>query len=312
MRSPWVAVCLNVASVEFESQDVRTDELLQQSEQAMRYAKLKNLDHVLYGKDIGKFVEREVEISKQLFSALHKNEICVNYQLQVDAKTEQPVGVEALVRWQNSHLGSVGPEEFIPIAERTGLIYDIGLFVMKTAFRDAQKLNGLTVSVNVSPVQLLNPNFSEVVETAIIETNMNPKLVLLEITENLIESEIDYVMGNISRLIDIGIRFSIDDFGKGFSSLSYLTRLPVHEIKIDRSYINGMEKDKKYLGVVQATLTFAAISKVKVVAEGVETKNQKNMLMEMNCDYLQGYFFHKPEPFNSILYKVKEHNEKYQ
>ncbi len=304
ISSGRVSIEMVFSSVDFSTDNVSSELLFQQAELAMHHARNNGLRHSLYQPEMTQREFRELAISEHLQLAQMKGELQVHYQTQVGATTQHPVGLEALIRWTNSELGVVRPDEFIAIAEKTGMIHDIGAFVMRTAFLDAQKLGHLTISVNVYPIQLLHPDFVNVVSTIINETQIDPNLVILEITENLIESEIETAAMAMEQLVAKGVRFSIDDFGKGYSSLSYLSRLPISEIKIDRSYVNGMLEDKRHYGIVKLTIDFSEIADITVVAEGVETAEQHQILMDINCDVLQGYLFYKPEPIEKILERM--------
>jgi EAL domain-containing protein (putative c-di-GMP-specific phosphodiesterase class I) len=210
-------------------------------------------------------------------------------------------GVEALIRWNDPATGMVAPAHFIPILEETGLIYEVGLWALRTAIRDHLRWRGVSpsfppISVNVSLLQLRNSSFLADLQQAIgIDPHTSAGLEL-EITESVIMKDVKIAIATLRAIRALGMKIAIDDFGTGFSSLSYLAKLPIDAIKIDRSFVTDMTKGPEGLALVSMIVNLARSLKLKVVAEGVETEDQANLLRLLNCDEAQGYLFCKPLP----------------
>lgn len=240
-----------------------------------------------------------LELESYLRKALHKNEFYLMYQPLIDLHSGEIFGSEALIRWNHPKQGLVSPAEFIPLAEETGLIDEIGSWVLKTACMQNKKwqLLGneyLSVSVNVSAYQFQQPNFLQEVKQALNESNLAPQYLTLELTESTMLNNIDYSIKIMKALQNIGVKVSIDDFGTGYSSLSYLKDLPINTLKIDRSFINNLRVDTSDIAIVKAIITMGHGLDVKVLAEGVETKEQIELLRELKCHYAQGFYIHRP------------------
>lgn len=240
-----------------------------------------------------------LELESYLRKALQKNEFYLMYQPLIDLHTGEIFGSEALIRWNHPKHGLVSPAEFIPLAEETGLIDEIGSWVLRTACMQNKKwqLLGneyLSVSVNVSAYQFQQPNFLQEVKQALSDSNLAPQYLTLELTESTMLSNIDYSIKIMSALQKMGVKVSIDDFGTGYSSLSYLKDLPINTLKIDRSFINNLRVDTSDIAIVKAIITMGHGLDVKVLAEGVETKEQIELLRELKCHYAQGFYIHRP------------------
>jgi diguanylate cyclase (GGDEF)-like protein/PAS domain S-box-containing protein len=246
-------------------------------------------------------VER-LDLEGSLRHAIERDELRVVYQPQVELSTGRIVGVEALVRWQHPQRGMVVPGAFIPIAEQTGLIVEIGEFVLREACRQAaywagERDRALGVCVNVSPRQLASGDFSAVVERTLVETGLAPELLCLEITESAVMADPDSATAMLARLKAVGVRLAIDDFGVGYSSLSQLkTLLPVDTIKIDKSFVDGVTIDGEDRAIVDAVLRLASGLGLHAIAEGVEDSDQVAALLALGCGYSQGYHFARPVP----------------
>ena len=228
-------------------------------------------------------------------------EFVVQYQPEVDTATGRTVGMEALVRWRSPGRGLVPPDEFIPLAEETGLIVPIGRRVLIEACRRAQEWSSLRpdgpvveVSVNLSARQFRDPGLLEDVASVLGETGLAPGMLTLELTESILTAETPVVLATVQYLKLLGVKLSIDDFGTGYSSLSYLKRFPVDYLKIDRSIVSGMEEDPRDEAIVSAAVTLAHALGERVVAEGVETEGQLARLREMGCEIVQGFYFSRP------------------
>ncbi|UII56951.1 EAL domain-containing protein [Cytobacillus spongiae] len=240
-----------------------------------------------------------LELESYLRKALQKNEFYLCYQPLIDLHTGAIYGSEALIRWEHPLRGTVSPGEFIPLAEETGLINDIGSWVLRTACRQTKEwhergLGELTISVNVSAYQFQQPGFINDVKRALAESRLDPQYLTLELTESTMLRNIDHSIITMKQLQVMGVKVSIDDFGTGYSSLSYLRSLPINTLKIDRSFINNLRLDTSDIAIVKAIITMGHGLAVKVVAEGVETKEQIELLKELKCHYAQGFYIQKP------------------
>jgi diguanylate cyclase (GGDEF)-like protein len=272
---------------------------------------LKNADTAMYySKNAGKnrvtvFTLTEANVDFSIKAAIHdgiqEGEFYMEYQPQYDMQ-RQLVGAEALMRWTNRNLGRVAPDQFIPIVEEAGLMPFLGKWALRYACQQLKKFHALVpdfvMSVNVSPVQFGSDNFDQQVLEVIQETGIDPSRLILEITESTLMSSQEKTERALARLREQGVRFSIDDFGTGFSSLSYLTRLPVSSIKIDKAFVTAMgetstalSSDKK---LITAMINLAHSIDLKVVAEGVETDTQFDFLKAAGCNLIQGYLTGKP------------------
>jgi len=244
-------------------------------------------------------------VENELRQALNKNQLVLHYQPQVAMETGQITGVEALVRWQHPEMGMISPATFIPIAEESGLIIDIGTWVMDTAARQqaawrAQGLPELSVAVNLSVVQLYKDNFCDTVATILRANNLASAMLELELTERIAMEHSSRTITTLGQLQAMGVSLSIDDFGTGYSSLSYLKRYPVHKLKIDKSFVDGLPLDAEDQAIVIAIIGIARGLGFKTIAEGVETRAQWEFLRAHGCDAYQGYYFSKPVAADEI------------
>lgn len=231
--------------------------------------------------------------------ALENGEFSLMYQPIVRAGSTDIRIVETLLRWKNDQDEIVAPDQFIPVAEESGLILDIGRWVLHAACRQAghwrqTRKTPIVVSVNASPLQLANPTFCDDVQAAMDAAGLPPALLAIEMTERMMVEEDAITSANIRRLTQMGVRVSLDDFGTGYSSLSYLTRYQIQCIKIDRSFIEKIECDLQARALVQAIIGIGKSLSVVMVAEGVETQGQAALLESLGCDYLQGYLIGRP------------------
>lgn len=240
-----------------------------------------------------------LELESYLRKALQKNEFYLCYQPLMDLKSGDITCTEALIRWQHPHLGLVSPAQFIPLAEETGLIEEIGVWVLTTACIQTKKWQStgfpnLGVSVNVSAHQFQQHTFIGQVIKALEISQLDPEFLSLELTESAMLKDIAYSISVMKALQDLGVKVSIDDFGTGYSSLSYLRNLPIDTLKIDQSFINNLHDDPSDIAIVKAIITMGQGLAVKIVAEGVETHEQINILRDLDCHYAQGYYIQKP------------------
>jgi len=239
------------------------------------------------------------ELENYLRRAIEKNELYLEYQPLIDLHTGELIGSEALLRWKHPTRGLIPPLDFIPIAEETGMIHEIGNWVVHEACRQNQEwiekgLGDLFVSVNVSAQQFQDQEFLDHVKDALEKSGMDPRFLLLELTESGMLGNIRHSIEIMNSLKNMGVQVSIDDFGTGYSSLSYLKNLPINSLKIDQSFINNLHRCSVDRSIVKAIITMGSGMAVKVVAEGVETEEQLLELKQLNCDYAQGYFIEKP------------------
>ncbi len=243
--------------------------------------------------------------------ALIQHEFILHYQPQLDLASGKICGVEALIRWNSPKFGMVMPGEFIEMAEETGLILSIGEWVLQNAcfHNKAWQQAGLPkirVAVNVSLRQLLNPNFLPSVDSALSATNLDPKYLEIELTESSIMQKSKFSIDILQELKSRGIQLSIDDFGTGYSSLSHLKQFPINRLKIDRSFVLDIDKNSDAHAIVEAIIAMSHSLKMDVIAEGVETADQLNLLWEKNCDQIQGYYLSRPKPASEIAWMLKE------
>lgn len=243
-------------------------------------------------------------VETMLRNALHKQELQIYYQPKVQAKSMQVVGAEALCRWRHEEYGEISPQDFIPVAESSDLILPIDEFVLRSVcLQGSQWLNDgyrVRVSVNVSGRQFLSPGFPDLVRSILKDTGMDPSLLELEITERTAMHDVDYVVQILQSLRELGVRTAIDDFGIGYSSLSYLMRFPVQTLKIDRSFTAGIQGAFNQDLVIGAIISLAKSLNLNVVAEGVETMQQLDFLRDRKCDEIQGFLFGEPVPPQSF------------
>ena len=251
-------------------------------------------------------MRRRFEIEEQMHGALERNEFELYYQPQIDVKTNTIIGAEALLRWHNIVLGNITPDEFIPIAEQTGLIAPIGVFVINQALRflnEWQTVNNqqYTMAVNLSPRQFRDPELVNIIIHALNENTISNECLELEITEGVLMDGQTSIREALLQIDELGIKLSMDDFGTGYSSLSYLREYPFDVLKIDRSFIAGITDNKADCNLVKAAIAMSHSLEIKVVAEGVETKEQLDLLNELNCDIAQGFYLSKPLPGAKLL-----------
>lgn len=278
----------------------KTELLLKHADTAMNLAKQHGGNKLnFYSREMNEQVLYQLELEAYLRRALEKDEFHLCYQPLVDLETGLVFGSEALIRWQHPKLGLVSPGEFIPLAEETGLIHDIGNWVLKEACHQNKKWHDLgyhylTISVNVSANQFQQMSFIEEVKDALQESGLAPQYLTLELTEGVMLRNISHSIIVMKELQKLGVKVSIDDFGTGYSSLSYLKELPINHLKIDRTFINNLRVNTSDIAIVKAIITMGHGLSVKVVAEGVETDEQIALLKELECHYAQGFFINKP------------------
>jgi diguanylate cyclase (GGDEF)-like protein len=303
-------VCHNTASIGavlFNNEDENLErELLKQADIAMYHAKKEERGTMrFFNSKMQDAINTRTSLEDDLHKALNKQQFQLYYQIQVDS-SQRPYGVEALIRWIHPDRGLVCPTKFIPLAEETGLIAPIGQWVLETAFTQLKKwqqsplLKKLTMSINISAVQFHKVDFVAKIKLLVDSYAVDPTGLILEITESLLLKDVENAISIMSALKQIGIRFSLDDFGTGYSSLQYLKRLPIDQLKIDSSFIRDIIIDNNDKAIVCAIIAMAQSLELKVIAEGVETEEQRQFLFDKNCVHYQGYLFSKPVPIELL------------
>ena len=276
--------------------------LLKHADEAMYAAKsLGRNNFQIYEVSSEQAQQQNLALKSRLRHAEHNGELRVFYQPQVDAQSEDIVGMEALVRWEHPELGYIGPGFFIPLAEETGLIVSIGEWVLRAACRQAEEWEQryglrLRLGVNLSAVQLMQPDLVQIVAKVLVETGFDPSLLEMEVTESISIKAAPHLMENLHGLRRLGCRIAIDDFGTGAASLDYLRKLPADRIKIDQSFVRNIGVDPDDEAIVRTTIEMAHRLKRGVVAEGVEIEQHLDFLRANHCDELQGYLFCRPLP----------------
>ena len=283
--------------------DIQADTFIKEADIAMYEAKAQGRDGIIFFNDeLSKRVERKLEIERLLHFSIDNHEISLNYQPQVDPEN-QIIGCEVLVRWYNEQLGHVTSDEFVPIAEQTGFIIELGHDILEESLKtlkrwEEQGIDLQQLSINISMRQLFYRDFisdvKQLCDTYL--TKEQRSKIVFEITETVVAEDIQKLITIMNILREYGIRFSMDDFGTGYSSLSYLHQLPMDEIKIDKSFIAELNKPEhdEERRIVQTIFNIAKNLRLSIVAEGVETEEQRKFLVENNCDILQGYYLSKP------------------
>jgi len=292
-----------------------SEEILKKADAAMYAAKEsgRNCWHFFEPKLLEKAVE-DMALVNSLRRALTRKELFLNYQPQLTADGERIVGVEALLRWNSPEHGLVSPARFIPIAERSRLIVQIGQWVFQEACRFAKRLADMGMSdvrmaVNISPRQIKDEHFVAFVRDIIESSGVRPQQIEIEITENVFIDTLEDSIYKLKQLQEYGIKLSLDDFGTGFSSLTYLRRLPVDSLKIDKSFIDGIASDELQLKFVNSIINLGHMLGMVIVAEGVETKEQLIKLIDCGCDHIQGFLFSKPVSETDVIKLLAQSKE---
>jgi EAL domain-containing protein (putative c-di-GMP-specific phosphodiesterase class I) len=298
--TPSVGVAL------FEGHRQSVDELLKQADLAMYESKAAGRNTLrFFDPNMQALVAQRTALEADLRQGLKRNELVLHYQPVVDVLS-RVVGVEALVRWRHPLKGLVPPNQFIPMAEQTGLILPLGEWVMETACEQlalwgkTPATASLTIAVNVSARQFKHPEFVQHVMHLLQKTQATAQLLKLELTESLLLSDTQDAVRKMSELRAKGVRFALDDFGTGYSSLSYLKLLPLEQLKIDQSFVRDVLADPNDAAIARTVLALGTSLGLEVVAEGVETTGQRDFLIENGCTLFQGYLFGKPVPIDQL------------
>ncbi|WP_303285679.1 bifunctional diguanylate cyclase/phosphodiesterase [Marinobacter sp. SS8-8] len=247
---------------------------------------------------------RRLSVEQRLRHGLASDTLYMMYQPQVD-ETQKTVGLEALVRWQDEELGIVSPAEFVEVAEKSGLMVPLGRFVVETSMHEYSILReaagrSLDLAINISVIQFRQPKFVESVLEALKVHNISPRELVLEITESLFMDDFEPVLTTIERLRGHGVRISMDDFGTGYSSLSLLRKLPLDELKIDKSFVDNILEDERAANMIRSIVAIAKSYNMELVAEGVEEEAQAQALTRMGCRRFQGYYFSRPKRLDKL------------
>ncbi|NNC68727.1 MAG: EAL domain-containing protein [Gammaproteobacteria bacterium] len=274
-------------------------ELMKRADTAMFKAKERGGSFLFYEPEMEAVVTNKVEIEQDLRQSLDREELDVYYQPKYDLQTSKVMGIEALVRWNHPDKGLVGPNDFIPLAEETGLISEVGLWVLITSCVQVKSwidkgLKATPVSVNLSGRQLENGDITAQVAHVLAESGLKPEYLELEITESIIMKRPEEVISILHQLKAMGVKLSIDDFGTGYSSLNYLRKFPIDLLKIDKAFVRDIETNNEDRLIVKGIIALAKSLNLEVLAEGVETGEQQKLLEEEGCDYIQGYYIGKP------------------
>jgi len=298
----------SIGSSVFPIDAIKSDRLMQHAATALHHAKKNRGNrHEFFGHEMNAAAEQRLRIENDLRGALEREEFVLYYQPQVDMRDGGIAGVEALLRWRQPNSGLVGPDRFIPVLEDTGLIQPVGEWVLRSACAQVRRwqeagLGTCRIAVNLSVRQLQHHGIVERVRAIVEESGIDPRgdTLEFEVTESLVADNVEQAIAILEELADIGIRIAMDDFGTGYASLSYLTRLPIHSVKIDRSFIKRVHLGGSDSAVVHAIITMAHTLGYKVIAEGVETNEQLEFLRDHGCDQIQGFLISKPQPAEEI------------
>ena len=310
----FVGASIGITICPFDGTD--SDTMLKNADSAMYHAKsqMKN-NYQFYKQSMNEAAFHKLSLENSLRRALERNEFLLYYQPQINLVTGQIVGMEALIRWEHPEKGMIPPVEFISLAEETGLILPIGRWVLQTACLQnkawqAAGLLPVCVSVNLSSQQFKQQSIMGDITSALQDSGLDPKYLMLEITESILMQNTDTVAAMLHNLNEMGVRTSMDDFGTGYSSLNYLRRLPLFSIKIDRSFVTDIDTNPDDAIIAKAIIAMAHSLKLRVIAEGVETEEQMRFLQELGCDEMQGHLLSRPIPAEAASRFLAEGEER--
>jgi diguanylate cyclase (GGDEF)-like protein len=282
--------------------------LLRNADTAMYRAKRKGRDtYEIFTPEMGDVVMKRVEIDNKLRRAIDNGDFYLKYQALMDARSQTIVGAEALIRWEDEELGEVSPEEFVPLAEESGLIVEIGDWVLDTALADTKKLRekpgfeNFYIAINLSSRQFRGKDIVKNISNSLIRHNLPGSSLELEVTERLLMKDVPHVVGLLNQFKDMGIRLSIDDFGTGYSSLSYLKRFPFDVLKIDKAFISDIGEDPDDTALCDAIIAMAHSLGLSIIGEGVENKYQFDFLNQRGVETIQGYYVSEPMVHDEFL-----------
>ena len=290
------------------------ENLIKYAEKAVNSAKSIGNSFQLFTDDLHVHGLDRISMESDLRKAIEREEFLLHYQPQINLENREIIGLEALLRWQHPENGLISPADFIPLLEQTGLIKEVGDWVLRSACNQSMKwqqlgINVPRVAINLSAKQFSQKNLSAIIKNIIQETGINPKLVELEVTESTIMHQMDQVISILRDLHESEIHISIDDFGTGYSSLSYLKHFPIDVLKIDQSFVREIPNDKEDTAIVNTIISMGHNLNLNVIAEGVETLEQSQCLSEMGCEWAQGYYFSRPLASDQCLEYLKSHSK---
>jgi len=294
----------SIGIARFPEHGTRLDELLRASDIAMYEAKKKRNSVAIFKPSLEQHYLQRLKIEQLLRGAEQRGEIYMTYQPQLDA-AGQLHGVEALVRWKHPELGLIPPDQFIGVAEQSGGMGKLGAYIVDQSLNQIQTLRQrykmhFKLSINISLRQFAETDFADYLLAKLLDAGMPAHAVCLEITENLLIEDLDHVRGVLQKLHSAGVRIALDDFGTGYSSLSILRNLPIDELKIDKSFVNNILSDETSLKMVKNIINIGRIYEMAILAEGVETEEQRQMLEDCGCDLFQGYLFARPMEIDAL------------
>jgi diguanylate cyclase (GGDEF)-like protein len=282
----------------FPNHGTDADTLWQRSNVALNVCLKNHASYLLYDKKLDTENPNNVLLMGELQHSIENNNLLLHYQPKMALETGEVIGAEALVRWCHPKLGIIPPDEFIPLAERTGLVHELSQWVIKEAIKQCAEWHRsgipLSIAINLSPIDIIDVNLPDFISSLVIAHDVKPEWIELEIVESSVIHDLDTSLQVLTRLSQMGFKLSVDDFGTGYSSLSYLSKLPVEEVKIDRSLVMSMVEDKSHWIIVKATVEMAHNLGLKAVAEGVASEELHQRVKELNCDYGQGYHYSQP------------------
>jgi len=302
-----VTVTANAGIAVYPKHSTSASELLLDASAAMMFSKVAGRNQFRFFDPImHRQSEERLSLESELRRGIERDELLLHYQPQVDVAAGRIVGLEALVRWQHPERGLVLPAQFIPIAEQTGLIGELGEWVLRRACLDLKRLERMgidevRVGVNVSPQQFVDRDIAGTIRAALVDTGIKPHLLDVEITESTLINDPEGAIEHLQQIKALGIHISLDDFGTGFSSLSYLKRFPADTLKVDRSFVIELAENPKDGAIALTIITLAHSMGMTALAEGVEEVAQYDVLRQFGCDVVQGYLFSRPLPFDEVI-----------
>ena len=317
-REVTVSASVGISLYPESGSDLKT--LTQTADTAMYQAKIDGRNtYRFFSTEIQNRVMEQSSLEEALRRAISNDEFFVHYQPQVDAVSGRVIGLEALIRWQHEDWPNIGPHKFIPVAEECGLLPAIGEWILYSACRQAVKWQeeediqfDFPVAVNLSPKQLVNGDFIEILYKVLRDSSMPPANLVLELTETAVMHNPDVAISVLTKINSAGVMISVDDFGTGYSSLNYLKKLPINKLKIDRSFVKDIGIDQNGEAIVKAILALAHSLNLQVVAEGVEEQGHVDFLREHDCELLQGYFFSRPLPVDEVSELLRQEKIKWE
>ncbi len=313
-----VFITCSVGVSTYPSDGEELEILIKHADTAMYRAKSKGKNNYqFFTSSMSEIVSKRLVLETSLYKALERQEFMLHYQPQLNTMTREIVGVEALIRWNHPQFGVVPPNEFIPLAEETGLILSIGEWALRSACKQNKQwqdagLTPIRVSVNLSARQFHQPSLVQIIKQVLLDTKLDAQYLDLEISESMLIQDMNEIINKLNVLKGLGLFISIDDFGTGYSSLAYLNKMPIDTLKIDRSFIQGIGEDSNSALISKAIITLAQSLNMLTVAEGIETKAQLDCMTQYQCDMIQGYLISRPIPpieIESLLQNWKAEGE---